>query len=269
MTGLTILGSGAGAGKTWHLVGLLRSLRDQGENPVPYKPVSVLDATDRSSSDPRPWARAIYHQLIAAGLPFAPHFNPLVVVRSAADRGELYVSGEQRGVVSLRNEDQIDFDAMTQALYAECREVVVDCLAACRRYSPLVVIEGAGDAGLTGRRPDLANASVPIEAEQAVLAVFRSGASRYSTPSALVDRMPADVRRLLWGVSLNNPDGLTVPATVAEDQHVVGVVGPCELPTHDGTLGAHRARQGALSCHVWQSLPWLDGLAPDRRAAHV
>jgi hypothetical protein len=259
--GVTILGTGAGCGKTWHAVGLLMALWERGHHPVPFKAVTVVDLEDSTSQDPRPWTRAIHHHLMAAGVPYSPHFNPVAVVPTGPRAGVLYLLGEPRGEVGLIAADQVDVGAMSHALYTECAGTIETSLTVCRRQASFVVVEGAGDAGRRSARPDLANVVAPVSAGFPVVAVFRPDRSMYPTLSEFRARIPPQLGGLAGRLIVNNPGGCPLPCDAVRSNLPVASIGPCELPPADGTIARQRARNRALAGHVWSSIPWIDWLS--------
>jgi cobyric acid synthase len=260
--GVSIIGSGSGCGKTWHSVGLLSALHRRGFDPAPFKAVAVLDPEDGTSFDDRPWARAIHHHLVAAGVPFSPDLNPLVVLPHSASVGTLYVRGDLAGEVRLLGPDQINFDELTDDLYERCVDAVESSLASVRKFSTFVVLEGAGDASIPRRRADVGNAVPATSAQFPVVAVYRPDRSHIAVLGEFAHAIPQGIWGLTRGVVLNDPLCLATPPLRGEVRGVpVMTMGHRQLPESDGSLAGQRRRTEALGKHIWASLPWDDWLA--------
>jgi len=255
--GLTILGTGSGCGKTWHVVALLKAIRLRGGHPVPFKPISVVDLDDVTSGDPRPWARAIHHHLMAAGLPYDVDYNPLVVVPVSESEGTLFLRGRKRSAVNLNGPDQVDFASMDEALFAECAAVIEDSLGACRASGTFVLLEGSGDSGLPRQGPpDLANSLAVSAAGYPAISVFRPGGTRYASLDEYRRRLGPEVASLLKAVVVNNPSGHALPPDLADFALPVGLSSSVELPHSDGSVIQQRNRHEVLAEHVWRTFPW-------------
>jgi len=255
--GVTILGTGSGCGKTWHVVALLKAISMRGGHPVPFKPISVVDLDDLTSGDPRPWARAIHHHLMAAGLPYEPDYNPLVVVPVSESEGMLFLRGRERSAVKLNGPDQVDFAAMDEALFAECTSVIEDSLSACRASATFVLVEGSGDSGAARQGPaDLANSLAVDAAGYPVISVFRPGSSRYASLGEYRRQLGPEAASLLKAVVVNNPSGHALPPDMADFALPVGLSSSVELPRSDGSVVQQRIRHEVLAEHVWRTLPW-------------
>lgn len=193
--GISIIGSGSGCGKTWHAVALLSMLRAQGHFCVPFKPVAVMDPADLSSPDRRPAVRAVYHHLVAAGVPYAPYYSPLIVVPAGAGKGMLSGNGMPSVEVALAGPDQVDYSDMPGGLYEMCVGIVAESFRECARNSDYVVLEGAGDAALAADRPDVANEVATQIAGLPVCAVYRPDRTAYPSIDGFIRRLPEGLRR--------------------------------------------------------------------------
>jgi cobyric acid synthase len=145
MRGVTILGSGAGAGKSCYSIGVLKLWRDLGRKVEPFKAVTVVNLDDPSCSHPDLWRHGVYHHCSAAGVDGDWTYNPVAVVPDESGRsGELFIKGRSRGTVALAGSDHVDFAAMRAELFAECDRAIKEALDILRSHDSYVVIEGSG-----------------------------------------------------------------------------------------------------------------------------
>jgi cobyric acid synthase len=244
--GLTVLGMGAGVGKTGVSIGILRILQRRGTACAPFKAVAVVAPDEPAGKALPPWRRGVVQSCAAAGV--APQWwhNPVLVDLAApgAPDGELYVRGRRLGRAAVTGADSLDLTSLPDRLRRVCQDAVEDGFRrlTARRPGPWLLVEGAAGAGDLPAVTDLANQLLP---ERAGLPVLVVADARTADPAALTrlrDRLTPGLRRLLLGLVLNRvaagpaADALTVRLTAATGLPVLARI--AETPAPDGYDGS-------------------------------
>ncbi|MGY0064948.1 hypothetical protein ACWY4P_52405 [Streptomyces sp. LZ34] len=247
MKGLTILGNGAGSGKSCYSVGVLRLWRDLGWKVEPFKAVTVVDLQDPSCDHPDLWRHGVYHHCSAAGVDWEWTHNPVAVVpHSDALSGELFIKGQSRGVVALTGSDCVDFQSMSPHMFSECEIAILEGLEILQSRGSRIVIEGAGAVDQHKEDSDLANRTPALIAGLPIVLV--SGLQGLDLIPEYACRLDPQLSQLIRAFMVNGViDEESTAVTVAElsrrvGNRFVGWTPRVVYPPYDGTFTARQQR---------------------------
>ncbi|MEW2312345.1 hypothetical protein AB0918_27560 [Streptomyces sp. NPDC006864] len=158
-----MLAGGPGVGKSMTTIGLCAAAAARGSRVTPFKAVLVTDD---------PHASGMEGHLLAAGLSRDSRVGPVVVRRSAFDRGEAELLGHRLGTVRLHGSDSADLTSLPSVAYQHAHDAVLNALHALVATFEHVVIEGAGGIGDADPAADLPNVLAPraVDATAYILA---------------------------------------------------------------------------------------------------
>lgn len=139
-----VLSTQADAGKTYHVMAMLRNLASAGVVGAPFKAVTVVSEDEVESVDGHPMSVDVAGLAVAARRPLQVCHGPVTVVRRDSLRGRVFALCRAVGDVPLAARDTAVLTALGAMDLRHLRRVIVDSYRRVTDEAQVVVIEGAG-----------------------------------------------------------------------------------------------------------------------------
>lgn len=216
MTGILVLGTSSGAGKTTFCAMLCRELRRRGLDPVPFKGLN-LSLNSYATRDGGEIGMGQAFQAWAAGLEPETDMNPVLLKPSGKGRTQLVLRGKPHS--DITRDSPIDRTAAMAA--------AVEAYHRLESEHGIVVCEGSGspvELNLMDR--DIAN--IGMLRELGVPAILVGDIERGGVFAALYGTwllIPEDVRHLVRGFVINRfrGDGSILAEGIGEIERLTGM----------------------------------------------
>lgn len=198
---ISFQGAGANCGKTTTLVGILKSLAQDGVSVAPFKSVSIL--SEKSFG----LLNSVQQLCQASNLKFDHLYNPVTIIPTSNCNGQLYLNGIYRSDIQLIATDTPLFMSIDSNLLMEIVEEIKNNIKILEQNFDYIFNEGASNPLdlILFENYDLSNYSVLESMNSAIILVVREyDGGHWAALLGTINNFPREYRHQIKGFILND-----------------------------------------------------------------